>query len=306
MGEDLWQELYGDYELYGIDVQRAQRTEYREQRYNPCDITDRKAVKKLIGKIKPDVVIHAAAWTDVDGCERDPKKACRVNGEGTKNVAEACKGSGAALIYISTDFVFDGKKRRPYKESDRPHPISAYGYSKLKGEEAVRKTLKKYFIIRTSWLYGKHGKNFVDTIIAKAKSGDPLRIVDDQVGSPTYTKDLAKAIHKLLRKLFTSYELVRSEAEPPRKGLVTSYGIYHISNLGSVSWYEYTKEILKLAGCPTKVIAISSKKLDRPARRPAMSVLDNSKFEKFTGFKMRHWKSSLKCYLIKERQRTTC
>ena len=291
LGVDLSCELVRCYELYGIDVRRVQSTEYRVQRYYSCDIIDRKALEKLIGKIRPDVVIHAAAQTDVDGCELEPKKAYRINSEGTKNVALACKEYGAVLIYISTDFVFDGKKRTPYKETDKPNPISVYGDSKLKGEEAVRKALKKFFILRTSWLYGKCGKNFVDTILANAKSGKPLRVVDDQVGSPTYTKDLAKAIHLLLNKI----RVQRTEYREQR------CGIYHISNSGIVSWYDYARGILKLVKSPAKIVPISSEELDRPARRPAMSVLDNSKFERSTRFKMRNWKSALKEYLSRER-----
>jgi dTDP-4-dehydrorhamnose reductase len=288
LGVDLWKELDRKYELFGIDVARCSL--FVARRFTCVDITDKKSVSRVINKINPDVVIHTAAWTDVDGCELDPKKAYRINCEGTKNVAQASKICGATLIYVSTDFVFDGKKKKPYKETDKPHPISIYGDSKLKGEKAVRKTLKKYFILRTSWLYGKHGKNFVDTILAQARKKKVLRVVDNQVGSPTYTKDLAKAIRLLLNKLFTSYEL-----------RVTSYGTYHVSNSGSASWYDYSREILRLAKSPAKVIPISSEGLDRPARRPAMSVLDNSKFEKFTGFKMRNWKPALKCYLAKER-----
>jgi dTDP-4-dehydrorhamnose reductase len=296
LGADLSRELEQDYELYGIDIRRAQVTGRGARRYYPCDVTDGKALEDIIGKIGPDAVIHAAAWTDVDGCELEPEKAYKINGEGTKNAAQACKRYGAALIYISTDFVFDGKKTKPYKETDRPNPISAYGASKLKGEEAVRKTLKKYFILRTSWLYGKYGKNFVDTILAKTKSGKAPEVVDDQSGSPTYTKDLAGAIRALLDTI---------RARGAGRG-ARGYGIYHVSNSGRVSWCEYAREILKASGRRTKVIPISSRELGRPAMRPAMSVLDNSKFEKLTNFKMRCWKSALNDYLTKGRQGMTC
>jgi dTDP-4-dehydrorhamnose reductase len=284
LGIDLWQELDRDYEVYGLD--RIQNTEYRIQRFCKADITKKRDVIEAIAGTKPDIVIHAAAWTDVDGCERDKDKAYKVNSEGTRNVALGCKETGAVLVYMSTDFVFDGRKRRPYKETDRTNSLSVYGDSKLKGEEAVKKILERYFILRTSWLYGKNGRNFVDTILKKAKTKKVLKVVDDQVGSPTYTKDLAKAIHKLLNVFFTSDER-----------LATSDGIYHVSNTGSVSWYEYAKEILRLAGLKTKVIPISSKELARPAKRPAMSVLDNTKFARFTGHKMRPWKKALEEYL---------
>jgi len=279
LGTALLRELRGPYDLFGTDVFRSQGSERRSQKYFSCDITNRKSVDVLFKKIRPDIVVHTAAWTDVDGCELNKDKAYAVNFYGVRNVALACKGIGAALIYISTDFVFDGKKRRSYKERDKTNPLSVYADSKLKGEAAVIKALKKYFILRSSWLYGKHGKNFVDTIIAKAKKDGVLKVVDDQAGSPTYTKDLARAIRVLIDK--------RTE----------NFSIYHISNAGSVSWYEYAKAILKITGIKARVLPISSKELARPAERPAMSVMDNSKFEKVTGYRMRRWKSALQEYL---------
>ncbi|MDD5428963.1 MAG: dTDP-4-dehydrorhamnose reductase, partial [Candidatus Omnitrophica bacterium] len=239
------------------------------------------------------IVIHAAAWTDVDGCERDREKAYRINASGTENVAVACKNAGAVLIYISTDFVFDGKKKEPYTEEDKTDPLNIYAASKLAGEEAVRKNLKEYFILRTSWLYGAGGKNFVDTIIAKAGTEKELKVVRDQAGSPTYTKDLACAIHRLADKIF------RDRRQP-----TAAFGTYHVSNSGSVSWYDYACEILRLAGLDTKVKAITSAELARPAKRPAMSVLDNSKFASFTGYAMRDWKIALKEYIMKEKEKS--
>lgn len=277
LGTDLAKELRRKYEVVGTDVVR---TSSIIDKFYKSDITDREEISGVIKKAKPDIVVHTAAWTDVDGCELDRKKAYRINAEGAENVARACRTAGAKLIYISTDFVFDGKKKSPYKETDKTNPLSAYAESKLKGEAAVKKALKEYFILRTGWLYGRHGKNFVDTIVSKAESaGGVLKVVDDQVGSPTYTVDLAKAIRSLLDRI------------------VTGYGVYHISNSGSVSWYEYAKAILKLSGIKARVAPISSKELDRPAKRPAMSVMDNSKFEKFTGYKMRGWRAALKEYL---------
>ena len=279
LGIDLCEELAGDYEVYGADLVANKNF--------ICDITDRKSISDVITKVKPDVVIHTAAWTDVDGCELVKNKAYRINSIGAENVALGCKAAGAALIYISTDFVFDGKKKSAYKETDRPNPLSVYADSKFKGEEAVKKAIKNYFIIRTSWLYGKNGKNFVDTIIEKSKTDKELRVVDDQVGSPTYTVDFAKAIHVLLDRVF-----VKREASSVKR-----YGIYHITNSGSVSWYEYAKTILGLTGSDSRALPISSKELNRPAKRPAMSVLDNSKFIALTGYRMRNWKTALKEYL---------
>jgi dTDP-4-dehydrorhamnose reductase len=296
LGIDLSQELCHDYEIFGADVVR--RSSFTVRGFYKLDITKKQNVPAVIRNLGPDIVIHAAAWTDVDGCELDPKKAYRINSVGTKNVALACKAMGTTLIYISTDFVFDGRRKNPYKETDRTGPLSVYADSKLKGELAIKKALKKYFILRTGWLYGKHGKNFVDTIIAKTKKEKVLKVVDDQVGSPTYTKDLAKAIHVLLDKVFvqrTAYSVQRKNTQYAVRS--TQYGIYHISNSGGVSWYDYAREILKLVKSQTKVVPISSKELGRPAKRPRMSVLDNSKFIKFTGHKMRNWQEALKDYV---------
>lgn len=281
LGTDLSQELRHDYDVFGADIVR--RASFAIRGFYKLDITKKQNVSAVIKNLNPDIVIHIAAMTDVDGCELDPRKAYRINSEGTKNVALACKAIGATLIYISTDFVFDGKRKNPYKEADKTNPLSVYADSKLRGERAVKKSLKNYYILRTSWLYGEHGKNFVDTILKIAKKEKVLKVVNDQVGSPTYTKDLAKAIHVLLDKVFVR---------------CTQYGTYHISNSGCVSWYDYAKEILKLSKSQTKVVPISSKELDRPAKRPKMSVLDNSKFIKFTGCKMRNWQEALRDYIV--------
>ena len=284
LGIDLCEELRKCYNVAGVDLVRSPQSAVRS--FRKGDITDRRGIERIISEIKPDVVIHTAAMTDVDGCELDKAKAYKINADGTENVALACKKIDAILIYISTDFVFDGKKKGPYKEGDKTNPISVYGDSKLKGEEAIKKVLKKYFILRTGWLYGRHGRNFVENILEKAKREKVLRIVNDQVGSPTYTKDLAKALGVLVDKILTTYNLQ-----------LTTYGIYHVSNSGSVSWYRYAKEILRLVKSKTPVTPISSEELARPALRPAMSVLDNSKFGRFAEFKMRHWKDALKEYL---------
>jgi len=318
LGADLSQELCHDYQVFGADLVRRSLRVYRPEGpeasfavrgFYKLDITKKQNISAIIKTLNPDLIIHAAAWTDVDGCELDPKKAYRVNSEGTKNVALACKAIGAASIYISTDFVFDGRKKNPYKETDRANPLSIYADSKLKGEAAVRRIVKKYFILRTSWLYGRHGKNFVDTILKAAKKEKVLRVVDDQTGSPTYTKDLAKAIRAFVSVIARSpakggttkpaalLASRRNRGPLGRQYQNIGYGVYHISNSGSVSWYDYAKEVLRLAGSRTRVIPISSKDLDRPAKRPRMSVLDNSKFIKFTGHRMRNWQEALKDYV---------
>jgi dTDP-4-dehydrorhamnose reductase len=297
LGVDLCEELRKNYVVIGADLVTSHKSVRSEAepprrghvtRFIKCDVTDEDGVIKVISKLSPDIVIHTAAWTDVDACELGKDKAYRINSEGTENVALACKKAGATLIYISTDFVFDGRKRSAYKETDRPNPVSIYGDSKFIGENAVNRILTKYYILRTGWLYGANGKNFVDTILAKAETEKELKVVDDQVGSPTYTKDFARAIHKLI------------DMADSRWPIVDGCGIYHVTNSGSVSWFEYAKEILKLAGLKTRVIPISSGKLGRPAKRPAMSVLNNSKFTKFTGYKMRNWKQALKEYIVRK------
>lgn len=210
-----------------------------------------------VAAAEPDWVIHTAAATDVDGCERDPGMAMAVNAEGTRRVAEGCRQSGAALIYVSTDFVFDGRQTSPYTEADAPAPLSVYGRSKVAGEEAVRETAPRWVIARTAWLFGAHGRNFVKTIVGKAATGERLRVVNDQVGSPTYARDLAGALVRLLERNLC--------------------GVFHVTNSGFCSWYDFTREILRQAGFDrVSVSPMRSAELGRPAPRPAYSVLANA------------------------------
>jgi len=274
LGRALCRKLSESYEVVGLDINST--TDFIS-----CDITDKNMVTASISKVKPDIVIHAAAWTDVDGCEKDPAKAKKINIEGTANIADTCSDLDMPILYLSTDFVFDGSKKIPYVEEDAPNPLSVYASSKLEGERKVA-TLKKYIILRTGWLYGSGGKNFVDAILDKAKKEKEIKVVDDQVGSPTYARDLAAAIVKLLKS-----EL---------------WGVYHVSNKGEVSWFDYAKEILKKAKINNvKAIPIKSTELNRPAKRPAYSVLDNTKFEKTVNFKMRSWQAALEEYVHEPR-----
>ena len=274
-----------NYEIYGVDT------------ISPCiknaiefailDITDEAGTIEFIGHIKPDFIIHAAAYTDVDGCEGSEEKAYAINSSGAQNVASAAKEIGAFLFCISTDFVFDGKKNTPYTEQDEPHPINIYGQSKLEGEKAIAEVLDKYAIIRTSWLFGKGGRNFVDAILAQAGKKKELKVVKDQAGSPTYTGDFAKAITELMRY---------TEKGPSER-------LYHVTNSGSVSWYEYAAEILDLAGLKNvKLSPITSSELNRPAMRPKMSILDNSRYQKLTGDTLRSYKEALKEYISERRK----
>jgi len=273
LGKALLSSFKGpDIEVIGTDI-RAEK--------NPLDITKPDDTTDFIKQIRPDVVIHAAAYTDVDGCELNLNDAYLVNTEGTKNVANACKHAGAFLVYISTDFIFDGTKTMPYIEDDAPSPISIYGRSKLQGEERIRQLLEQYLIIRTSWLFGENGKNFVDTIINKAESGEPLRVVDDQRGSPTYANDLVDGIAGLLLKDFD-----------------LNIKILHITNSGSCTWYDFTKEIIRAKGIKgVNLKPVASDAIKRPAKRPKMSILDNTRFIKASGGSLPSWQDALARYL---------
>lgn len=241
------------------------------------DITDLDKSVSKIKEIKPDYLIHAAAYTDVDGSELNPEKAYLVNGIGTRNIAMACEETHCPIIYISTDYVFDGTKKEPYNEWDIPNPVNKYGLSKLLGEHFVTSLTNRFYIVRTSWLYGKHGKNFVDTIIKLLTEKEHLDVVNDQISSPTYTYDLAVKLRELIGK---------------------GYGIYHITNTSQCSWFEFAVEIAKLLkNSKTKIQPITSDKLNRSAKRPAFSVLGNTLL-RLEGLKeLRHWKDALKDYL---------
>lgn len=220
------------------------------------DVGDRDAVLQAVTARSPDVVVHAAAWTDVDGCERDPDRAYRVNALGTRHVAEAARLAGAHLCYVSTDYVFAGDEQRAYTEWDEPRPRSAYGRSKLGGE---RELGPGDTVVRTSWLCGRHGRNFVKTMLLLAAEQDEIRVVDDQHGSPTFAADLAGAVRRL------------AVARLP--------GTYHVTNAGHTTWFTLARETLAAAGMePEKVRPVATAELDppRPAPRPAWSVLDNA------------------------------
>jgi dTDP-4-dehydrorhamnose reductase len=222
------------------------------------DVGDRDAVLGTICSVAPDAVVHAAAWTAVDACEGDPDRALRVNGLGTRHVAEACRRAGAHLAYVSTDYVFDGTKDGPYDEWDRPNPRSVYGRSKWAGEQEALTQAAGATVVRVSWVMGEHGHNMVKTVLSLADRPE-LAFVDDQRGCPTFTADLAPALRRLVASRLP--------------------GPYHVTNQGEVSWYEFVRAVLESAGHdPGKVRPIKTDELDppRPAPRPANSVLDNA------------------------------
>ena len=240
------------------------------------DITNQADVFNLIGRWKPDAVINCAAFTNVDDCERNELTAFKVNAIGARNLSVAAYKHGSSMVHISTDYVFDGTGSTPKREYDPINPQSCYGRSKALGEELVRETNPRHYIMRTAWLYGE-GNNFVKTMLKLAKERNEIDVVCDQTGSPTSTVDLANCIINLL------------ETE--------SYGTYHATCEGSCSWYDFAKEIFNLKGISTKVNKITTEQLSRPAARPKYSVLDNFMLKLIGLNSFRHWEVSLEDYL---------
>lgn len=235
------------------------------------DITNFNQVEYVIKFYKPEFIIHCAAYTNVDKAEEDPKTAFKINQTGTENLAKTCAEFSIPILYISTDYVFDGEGSTPYKPTDTRNPIGVYGQSKAKGEEAIENYCKKYYIVRTSWLYGHKGKNFIETIISLAKKMPEIKVVDDQIGCPTWTMDLANGILDLI------------ENKKP-------YGIYHICGGRQTSWYGLAKEALNLCKIKTPIKPCSTEEFPRPAKRPKYSVLDNANT-------CRDWHEALKNYI---------
>jgi dTDP-4-dehydrorhamnose reductase len=240
------------------------------------DFTKIYEVQKTIDEIKPSIVIHAGAYTNVEMAGENILEAIKINVTGTRNIAEVCEWNNIKMVYISTDYVFDGKKTIPYVEADIPDPLNVYGMTKLHGEEVVQEVCKKHYIVRTSWMFGE-GKNFVQAIINLTKEQDNVKIICDQVGNPTYAPDLAKAI----------LELIETDI----------YGIYHITNSGACSWYEYAKKITDVLNIDTKIIPIKTEEFNQIAVRPKYSVLDNNKFNSLVRYELRNWQDALNDYL---------
>lgn len=236
------------------------------------DVTDARAVQQLIAHEQPDVVIQCAGYTRVDEAERDEAASLAVNRDGIANVVRQCAGHGCLVVYPSTDYVFDGRATQPYRPDAVPAPLNAYGRSKLAGERAAA-SASRHLIVRTSWLYGAGGHNFVATILERARAGEALRVVDDQRGSPTWTSDLAATMVALL------------EAKAPS-------GVYHACNAGETTWYGLAEAALQLAGVKATLNSAKTFEQARPARRPAYSVLDCADTVRLVG-PLRHWRSAL-------------
>ncbi|MCL5673325.1 MAG: dTDP-4-dehydrorhamnose reductase [Deltaproteobacteria bacterium] len=274
--------IIGSTGMLGIDVNAALKDENAAiHNFNSInlDITELNNVMNALIKFKPDYIINCAAYTNVDLAETEKGKADKVNHIGALNLAIASKEINARLIHISTDYVFNGLKKAPYNENDDVNPVNEYGLSKLKGENAIKDSKASYIILRTEWLYGKNGKNFVNTILKLTDTKKSIEVVDDQFGSPTYTKDVAFAIRDIIAN---------------DKG---NNGIYNITNAGYASWYEFAAEIIKVfkrTNCV--IIPVSSDKFVRPAKRPADSRLDCSKIKLDYKIELRNWKDALKKY----------
>ena len=243
--------------------------------YQELDISDFNSVENFFKNNSIDFCINCAAYTAVDQAENNPEDAYQINELGVKNLATVIKNNQTILIHISTDFVFDGTKKEPYTEADSTNPLNVYGDSKLKGETHIQTILTNYFIIRTSWLYSEHGNNFVKTMLRLASEKNEIQVVNDQIGSPTYAKDLAEFILWIISEN------------------INDYGLYHYCNSGSISWYEFTLNIFKILNIHTKVIPTSSSKYKTLATRPLYSVLSTKKTEEVFNLKPKPFLTSL-------------
>jgi len=248
------------------------------------DISKKKEVKAFFKANQYDYCLNFAAYTDVNKAEFYPDKCIQVNVKGVENLAKAARDHAFTLIHISTDYVFDGQKQKPYVETDLPNPLNVYGSSKLLGEQIVKMCLDKYFIIRTSWLYSAYNRNFVKTIIELSKKEKVLQLINDQTGTPTYAPDLIDFILYLIRQTED-----RSDDD--------LYGLYHFSNRGKATWYEFGQQILKFYAKNKKIVPITSDRFDSPAKRPAYSVLSKKKIEKNLNYKVRPWQKALEEFL---------
>ncbi len=265
LGHDVVNELCKrGMEAVGVDIEEM-------------DITDRDSVRNVISENKPDAVIHCAAYTAVDAAEDHEDICRRVNADGTQNIADACKELDIKMLYLSTDYVFDGEGERPWEPDDACHPLNVYGQTKYEGELAIQNTLKKYFIVRITWVFGVNGKNFVKTMLNLAEKNSRITVVNDQYGSPTYTYDLAKLLVDMV--------------------LTEKYGIYHAANEGICTWYEFTKEIFKQADVNVEVVPVTSEEFKARANRPKNSRMNKDKLE-VNGFeRLPSWQDALKRYL---------
>lgn len=241
------------------------------------DITDSESVNKVIGEAKPDAVIHCAAYTAVDAAEDNVDICRKVNRDGTQNIANVCKKLDCKMIYISTDYVFDGEGERPWEPDDKQTPLNVYGQTKYEGELAVSETLEKFFIVRIAWVFGINGKNFIKTMLNLSKTRDAVSVVNDQFGSPTYTYDLARLLVDMV--------------------LTDKYGFYHATNEGIISWYDFACAIFKTAGIDMKVSPVSSAEYPAKAKRPSNSRMSKEKLTQNGFERLPSWQDALERYI---------
>lgn len=264
LGVDLVNILSKEYHLIGLDKETL-------------DITNLYYVMNTVKNINPYIIINSAAYTNVDGCEKNIDLSYKINSLGARNLAIASLENNSRLVHISTDFVFDGKKNEPYIEFDKPNPLNIYGKSKLLGEQFIKEINPRHYILRTSWLYGEYGNNFVKTMLKLGKENKVLEVVNDQRGTPTYTKDLVKVINMIIK--------------------TDAYGTYHTSNEGECTWFEFANKIFEIADMKNiEVIPITTQELNRPAKRPKYSVIENYMLALNFDYKLNPWEYSLNQY----------
>ncbi len=265
LGHDVMEELdLRGHEGVGVDIEEM-------------DVTDAKTVDRVIKEAKADGVIHCAAYTAVDAAEDNEELCTKINADGTESIAKVCQELDLPLMYISTDYVFDGEGERPWEPEDPCHPLNVYGQSKYLGEQAVQKYLDKYYIVRIAWVFGVSGNNFIKAMLNKAKTTNRVTVVSDQVGSPTYTRDLAVLLVDMMEK--------------------DRYGIYHATNEGICTWYEFAKEIFVQAGIDMEVVPISADEYPAKAKRPHNSRMEKNKLDTAGFRRLPTWQDALKRYL---------
>lgn len=265
LGYDVVKELEKrEHQAVGVDRERM-------------DLTSSKQIKECIETVKPEAIIHCAAYTAVDKAEDEEELCRRINAIATKEIAEYAKVLDIPMIYISTDYVFDGTKDGEYTEEDIPNPINVYGKTKYEGERYVQELLEKYYIVRISWVFGENGNNFIDTMLRLSKDRDEINVINDQLGSPTYTKDLALLLVDMIES--------------------NKYGIYHATNEGYCTWYEFAKEIFKVANIDIKINPICTSEYPTKATRPMNSKMSKNKLSKNEFNKLNNWKESLEKYI---------
>ncbi len=266
LGHDVMGELKKrGHEAVGVDIEEM-------------DITDAECVKRVMTQTAPEAVIHCSAYTAVDRAEEEVELCRQVNAEGTKNVAEVCAGLDCKLLYLSTDYIFSGEGERPWEPGDEPDPLNIYGLTKFEGEQEIKSRMDKYFIVRISWVFGVNGNNFIKTMLRLGRENGAVRVVDDQIGSPTYTYDLAVLL----------VDMIETE----------KYGEYHASNEGTCSWYEFAKEIFSAAGMnEVEVTPVSSEEFQAKAKRPKNSRMSKEKLVKNGFNKLPSWQDAVKRYV---------